>query len=245
MEATLLTLLELDSTRKEQVGKKKRKRNSEALEPEEMTKLCICYERDVNVPSDLTRLSQLRELTLSGCTLTNNEFPISIFQLTALTILYVTNVVAVSHTLPNAFDALPHLGYLHMSNMGISTIPSSVVKCTNLQGIDMHNNAITAIPNNLHLLTRLSLLQLNENAIVDIPASIAKCISLRALYLNGNRIEHIPPEMAAMSNLTHLFVEENLLTPAEITPLAMCKSLSPYCRNLLSMPLNAPTSNKK
>lgn len=245
MEATLLTLLELDATRKEQTGKRKRKRNSALPEPEEMTKMCIYDERDVNVSSDLTRFSQLQDLTLSWCTLLNNQFPTSIFQLTTLTTLYMTNVTVAEQLLPDTFDTLPHLVYLHMSNMGITVMPSSMVKCVNLKSIDMHDNAITAIPDDLHLLPKLSMLQLNENAIVEIPASIAKCTSLKAIYLNANRIERIPVEMVTMPKLTHLFVKENLLTPTEIAPLAICKSLSPYCRNLLSLSLNAPTPNKK
>jgi len=186
---------------------------------------------------DLTKLSYLQSLEITGQTFDSLRFLTS---LTDLTELKLTNCRMQTEDLA-IIAALPNLTRLTLSDCGLSTI-SGLDKAQNLEYIDLSNNTIRNLDplshlmklkeinlrhnaltglNALSVLTNLEKLDVSYNSLTSI-APIATCTKLTTLNANHNELSGL----GAINNLpalSYLAVNTNALT--DISALATCATL--------------------
>ncbi|XP_024541516.1 LRR repeats and ubiquitin-like domain-containing protein At2g30105 [Selaginella moellendorffii] len=163
------------------------------------------------VPAELSCLSKLKRLSLSGnslddtsihwkslCSLQSLELleltancltslPCEIQGLSSLRLLNVSRNKLT--TLPDDIGMLSRLERLNLSNNSLREIPSSIGHCSALTNINLSSNFLTLVPPSIGELRKLKSLLLANNALKEFPASILKgCGELNSLDLHGNPI---------------------------------------------------------
>ncbi|MGY3795483.1 leucine-rich repeat domain-containing protein [Aquimarina sp. 433] len=167
------------------------------------------------IPSDIGRLSQLREITLTNC----EFFEISedFFRLSNLeTIIFRNN--ANLTTLPEAFDTFEKLTSLTITgSQGIQTFNKSVFGAVALRKLDMSQNNIGfltiedgILPEDIGMLTQLTELNLEKNTINSISTRLGELINLKTINFRDNTIKDIPKELGALTILDVLDISGNL-----------------------------------
>ncbi|MGB2924362.1 MAG: leucine-rich repeat domain-containing protein [Limnothrix sp.] len=110
---------------------------------------------------------------------------------------------------------------LDLSELGLTEVPGSIAKLTNLTSLNLSGNQITEIPKAIAQLTNLTELYLHKNQITEIPEAITQLTNLTELYLHNNQITEISQAITQLTNLTVLYFFGNQITeiPQAITQL--------------------------
>ncbi|NRB40126.1 MAG: hypothetical protein HRU20_16950 [Pseudomonadales bacterium] len=212
---------------------------------------------------DLSALTALTSLNLSGLKLTNGVLPASIGKLTTLTALVCnyceittlpnemkslvnmrtldlsTNAIT---TLPVDFGDMVEMHYLALSKNGLSTqtLPASLVKMTKLSTLNLDQNSLGTFPELLTQLVNLTTLNLRTNSMEDVvvPASIGNWQKMSFLSISGNYIAEVPDALATLTELTTLKIHGNRLTklPEQIGNLNKLREFRVFANKLTSLP---------
>jgi Leucine-rich repeat (LRR) protein len=219
------------------------------------------YNLDGFLPSAITYLSELTQLTLSansiygnipqemdnltelvGLSLDNNDFsgtlPDTVGELRKLQQLQLYNN-RFSGSIPESIGNLTQLQtftgyYNHFSG----TLPESIGQLKSLQTLNLNTNKIHgSLPASIGELTVLTTLDLDHCALSgSIPESIGNLSSLRTLYLYNNYLTGpIPHTVGGLTHLVEIQVQYNLIDgeiPLELFTLPRLQSLDVYS-NLL------------
>ncbi|XP_065013592.1 receptor-like protein 15 [Musa acuminata AAA Group] len=144
------------------------------------------------------------------------------------------NLSMASHDWLQAVNMLSSLEELHLSDCGLTDLPSSLshVNLTALATLDISDNLFNStIPNWLWKLHRLSYLDLSFSMFHGaIPAGIGNLADLRELHLSDNSLSGpIPTEIGNLNSLELINLTNNLLSgslPTEIGKLSNLNILS-------------------
>nr|XP_018683333.1 PREDICTED: receptor-like protein kinase 2 [Musa acuminata subsp. malaccensis] len=144
------------------------------------------------------------------------------------------NLSMASHDWLQAVNMLSSLEELHLSDCGLTDLPSSLshVNLTALATLDISDNLFNStIPNWLWKLHRLSYLDLSFSMFHGaIPAGIGNLADLRELHLSDNSLSGpIPTEIGNLNSLELINLTNNLLSgslPTEIGKLCNLNILS-------------------
>ena len=183
------------------------------------------------IPTELGRLSQLLRLRLYQNQLTG-EIPAELGQLAQLQRLYLDHN-QLTGPIPPELGQLSRLGDLYLNNNQLSgPIPAELGRLSQLQYLTLHNNQLTGeIPSQLGQLSRLGDLYLNNNQLSGpIPAELGQLTQLQYLTLFNNELTgEIPTELAQLAQLQYLTLHNNRLMgeiPAELGQLSQLWSLA-------------------
>lgn len=204
------------------------------------------------VPTNIERLSRLKELYLSHNNIT--ELPGWITDLSELCIAdFSGNLLKETpedlagwkalHTLylaVNQFETFPaevcdltSLKRLRLSGNRLSQLPTHLGKLTGLEELHLRSNRLTALPSEIGRLENLKLLNVRNNNLRSLPGEIGRLKNLERLDLARNQLKTLPPELGALENLKELLLEGNPLQspPPEIVRQGTAATLA-YLREL-------------
>ena len=187
---------------------------------------------------DLTKLTYLQSLEITGQTFDSLRFLTSLTDLSELKLIncrFQTEDLAIIAALPNlkrltisdcglstisGLDKAQNLEYLDLSNNTIRNL-EPLAYLMKLQEINLSHNALTGL-NALSVLTNLKKLDVSYNSLTSI-APLATCINLASLNANHNELSGL----GAINNLpalSYLAVNSNALS--DISALASCATLT-------------------
>jgi internalin A len=128
--------------------------------------------------------------------------------------------------------------YLNLSNMNLTSIPTSIEKLTHLRRLDLDGNQLQELPAEIGALVNLDRLCLYKNQLNSLPFEIINLVSLKELNLNHNKLKTLPAAIGKLVKLKELYLRNNhLITlPAEIGSLANLNVLSLNYNRLTSLP---------
>ncbi|XP_075657232.1 receptor-like protein 7 isoform X1 [Castanea sativa] len=194
------------------------------------------------VPEILANLSSLRTLDLTGCGM-YGEFPVGIFKLPKLQVLWVDSNQFLMGNLPEFYSSSP-LKSLSLRGTNFSgKLPDSIGNLNSLNELWMGDcNFSGHIPSSLGNLTQLNLLDLSYNSFVgQIPSSLSNLISLNYLNFGSCQLSgSISPSLSNLSQLTSLVLSNNSFVgkiPSSLSNLISLKYLDfSYCQLSGSIP---------
>lgn len=166
--------------------------------------------------SSLSALSELTELTMTGCTISSQDL-LAIGSLPKLEKLTLSNCSLSS--IQNLSSA-KHLKQLDLSNNTVRDI-SALSFMPSLEKLDLNHNALKDL-NALSALENLQVLDVSFNSLSSV-APISGCVKLTQLNIGNNTIDALTG-IESMKNLTKLDASYNSL--ADITPISKCNLLT-------------------
>ena len=159
-------------------------------------------------PLEITRLRQLRHLSLEG--VQDTTLPSTIAQLSALESLSISR----SHlkNLPAEIGALSRLKELTLSHVPIHKLPSTITHLKNLEQLYCHILPLETLPQQIQHWTQLKVLHLPYTFIKELPAGIGTLAHLESLNVQGCQLTTLPLEIGQLHNLAVLDVSHNMIT---------------------------------
>lgn len=132
----------------------------------------VKFEKTKLLPKLLWRLSNLSELHLTNCSL--SEVPERLVNLGAtLTYLRLSNN-SIKEMDGNVFRGLRQLTHLNVSNNEISVLPLEILLLKNLISLNISRNKVRKVPFTLSALSQLKDLNVSENELQYLPLSVLK-----------------------------------------------------------------------
>eukprot|EP00051_Salpingoeca_urceolata_P001768 m.43932 g.43932 ORF g.43932 m.43932 type:complete len:1318 (+) comp11667_c0_seq3:375-4328(+) len=139
------------------------------------------------------------------------------------------------HELDTLANISTHFHFLDLSSMGLTEVPPSVYKFTQLTYLDVSRNTISELPDALfgnltnleqlfvydNLLSslpgnmftgNLRLLDAEQNLLLELPSTIGQAFNLNVLVLDNNLLESLPDEFTTLPNITYLSLAHNLIS---------------------------------
>lgn len=97
---------------------------------------------------------------------------------------------------------------LYFTEMGLTELPESLGRLTQLQELHLRGNQLMALPEWLGKLTQLQELDLSSNQLTALPESLGQLRQLWSLNLSDNQLMALPESLARLVNLTRLWLGE-------------------------------------
>jgi len=142
------------------------------------------------VPDEVSQLTQLQTLRLSGNALTK---------------------------LPEWISGLSELKELMLGNNMFSELPEVICELTQLQGLYVPRNRIRSLPESFGRLSQLRILSFYENRLKALPESFGRLVNLEMLLLEGNQLKALPESVQNLRALKELYLHGNKLgLPIEV-----------------------------
>lgn len=98
---------------------------------------------------------------------------------------------------------------LDLSGLGLTEVPESVAKVSQLQALYLDDNQLTTLPESVVRLSRLQVLGLSNNRLTTLSKSIARLSQLRELHLDTNRLAVLPEALRKLTRLERLYLHGN------------------------------------
>lgn len=98
--------------------------------------------------------------------------------------------------------AKPRGRTLDQSDQGLTKVPESIFKRTDIEVLDLSGNKFTgALPGEIRFLQNLRSLDLSDNSFTGVPAEIGQLVKLEYLDLSNNPITGLPNELGKLTSL--------------------------------------------
>ncbi|CAG9324739.1 unnamed protein product [Blepharisma stoltei] len=124
-----------------------------------------------------------------------------------------------------------NLVVLDLSNSGLTSWPSDLLKMKQIEDLNLSNNSLTNIPENISDLSALKNLNISNNLIASIPVQILELPSLQYFNLDGNPI--------SLGNLSPGNIANSLSTYfADVKPDIQQQSFTPQFEDFTSSKIN-------
>nr|VFJ87041.1 MAG: Leucine rich repeat-containing protein [Candidatus Kentron sp. LFY] len=213
-------------------------------------------ERLGELPQSLARLTELRELNLSGNRLTvlpeflaqftqlrvlrlgGNPLAVLPSWLGGLTRLRSLSLRGIGVALPFSLEQLTQLRVLNLAGNKLTELPPFLGQLTQLRDLSLESNELTELPSFLGELTQLQELDLSFNQLTALPEFLAQLTELRTLYLAGNELTELPSFLGQLTRLESLRLSGNQLTalPEFLGELTELRSLNVQGNQLTTLP---------
>jgi hypothetical protein len=162
--------------------------------PFRVLELKLTYKKLAFLPSDIGKLTELRELELQNNNLT---------------------------ALPKEIGGLAHLKRLVVSNNKLASLPPEIGNLDSLQQLIADNNEITIAPPEIGNINSLQVIDFGYNLLSAIPDEVTYCHALYSLVLQHNSIDSLPQNIWTLEKLDILELEFNSIRalPSQIVNL--------------------------
>lgn len=107
-------------------------------------------------------------------------------------------------TLPKSIAKLSNLTHLDISNNQLAVLPDCVCELSNLKYLTATNNPLTRLPEHIGRLSRLEGLGVFYDQLEELPESITQLSHLHVLFIGHNPMTSIPESIGKLSELTSL-----------------------------------------
>ncbi|MBO1256456.1 leucine-rich repeat domain-containing protein [Alteromonas sp. 5E99-2] len=178
-------------------------------------RLDLSFQSSKELPENLTSLTELRSLNISG----NRDLDISnaitaACQLPNLHVLILNDLDLTS--LPKTIEncrSLTQLSLVRNPNLDFEKTFNQLSSLT-LEFIDLSHNGLDDLPDSLGGLKTLQDLRLSHNHIAqgDAYKVIAKLPRLFSLWLDNNQLTQVPDEIGLIKTVAYLYLDNNYLT---------------------------------
>ena len=127
---------------------------------------------------------------------------------------------------------------LNLSGMGLTELPESLGRLTQLRSLELSGNQLKELPESLGQLTQLQTLNLCNNQLTSLAESLGQLTQLQTLLLNGNQLTSLPESLGQLTQLRELFLPNNQLTslPESLGRLTQLQRLHVFDNQLTSVP---------
>ena len=141
-------------------------------------------------------------------------------------------------SVPPEIGQLANLTTLYLSKNQLTSVPPEIGQLANLTTLNLHINQLTSVPPDIGQLANLTTLHLHANKLTSVPPDIGQLANLTTLHLHANKLTSVPQEIGQLANLTELALDNNQLTslPSEIGQLANLTTLYLHRNKLTSVP---------
>ena len=180
-------------------------------------KLSHDYVTAITVHKDIGKLTQLEELVLPGL----KSVPDAIFNIKTLKILSLC--FAKDSQINNKLSQINNLKNLEYLNLYSSKcyykneevgliIPDEIGELTFLKKLILSYAKIDRLPDSIVNLEELEMLKIENNNIKVLPEDFGKLSSLKELYFNNNQLTSLPESFSKLKNLQTVFFRNNSIT---------------------------------
>ncbi|HEX6184410.1 MAG TPA: COR domain-containing protein [Pyrinomonadaceae bacterium] len=140
--------------------------------------------------------------------------------------------------IPESIARLSQLRFLNLNLNQLTMLPKSVTRLSQLRILYIINNRLKTLPESLAQLWRLQRLYLDSNQLTALPKSFTQLSQLQSLSLNNNNLTTLPDSVADLSQLQELFLEGNKLTalPEALRRLTHLERLYLHYNDALGLP---------
>jgi internalin A len=127
---------------------------------------------------------------------------------------------------------------LHLSRLGLRSLPEGLGQLTGLLGLDLSDNQLASLPERIGQLTGLELLDLSGNQLTSLPEWLGQLTGLQELYLSGNQLASLPEGLGQLTGLQTLDLRGNQLAslPEWLGQLTGLQTLDLSGNQLASLP---------
>ena len=154
-------------------------------------------------PDDLTKLTTLNKLNLSGCGISG--VPVSLGRLAELSHLDLSaNNSGPGIMLPHEVGGCNSIRTLQMSDCRLDRMPDCVCQLTAMEYLNLANNKLTQLPESISKLNKLNNLDLAHNLFTTFPTVLAGITNLARISFKGCTDMQIPQPLAMLSSLVKL-----------------------------------------
>ncbi|KAF2356351.1 Leucine-rich repeat [Trinorchestia longiramus] len=160
-----------------------------------------------SIPKEMSVLSKLREINLSGNQLT--MIPPQLYEVSSLRYLYLGSN-CITEIRPE-IKALQNLQVLHVGGNSLTTVPEELGALSNLCALVLCNNRLRRLPRAISCLTGLRSLLLHNNNLCCLPVEIVKLRGLNELSLRDNPL---------VTRFVNSCAKELIFTPPSLKELA-------------------------
>lgn len=180
-------------------------------------------------------LKNLKTLELNNTNLRFNENKTRfLMEIPKLEVLHLSNTLQNKHSNfikdlnfeKSAFTS--YLKELHLTGLGIPTIPENIIILENLEVINLNKNYISWFPSTFTRLINLRVLIVSENDLLSLPSDINKLKNLEKLFISDNSVGSIPESIIQLEHLQTLDCYKNDFTTHLIETIKNIPSLSEF-----------------
>ncbi|XP_063901537.1 leucine-rich repeat protein lrrA-like [Zophobas morio] len=179
--------------------------------------LLLASNKFTKVPSYLTKLTLLEELSFEKCELENISGINANVQLRKLNLC--GNKIS---QLPEEFMQLTSLEHLDISDNLLEKLPEDFGKLIKIKELHVERNRLEYLPNSMNCMVKLRVLQIKPNPIKVFPRIWENMIELDLLDLSSLKIEELPAEVVPqLRGFREIILSNNLITalPTELSTL--------------------------
>lgn len=148
--------------------------------------------------------------------------------------------------LPESVSRLTELKELYLGGNQLAELPDSFSKLCQLQILHLDHNRLSALPESLVHLSNLQILDLRYNQLRELPKWIGKLTQLQSLYVAGNQLIELPENLSDLMHLQRLDLSDNRLIdlPDSLSGLPSLSKVFLHNNNQLGIPAEVlgPTS---
>ena len=154
-------------------------------------------------PDDLTKLTTLNKLNLSGCGISG--VPVSLGRLAELSHLDLSaNNSGPGITLPHEIGGCNSIRSLQMSDCRLDHMPDCLCRLTAMEYLNHANNKLNQLPQAISKLRKLDNLDLAHNLFTSFPTVLAGITNLARISFKGCTDLQIPEPLGMLSSLVKL-----------------------------------------
>jgi Leucine-rich repeat (LRR) protein len=199
-----------------------------------LSKVLSNEESEIVLPTELFNLTNLQELNLQYCQISN--LPSEIGKLQRLKTLCLNNNAL--RYLPHEIGQLKNLEILRLQVNQLEKLPPDIGNLQNLTELTMYSNHLKMLPDDIGKLSRLTRLDLEYNKLTALPRQIANLVNITKLFLTKNQLFSLQTEICELQKLTVLYIDKNKIKslPYEIGNLKNLSVLNLGENHLIKLP---------
>lgn len=196
--------------------------NPETIRKADSVKILqVYYSKENQVIENIEKFQNLISLHIIG---PFKKIPDEVFNISTIKDIYLSGIeISDFENLFYKISQFPNLTSLHINNLGLKELPSSLFKMTKLQTLIVENCKIRKIPVLINNLSSLKYLEVKNTKIRTLP--LLTIDGLVALTLAKNKISKLPDSLFTVSSIEYLALSDICVSSLQIGQLCSMKEL--------------------